>query len=74
MKKILLVLSVGFVLSAVAEPGYVDSEFGSTVKDAYGECVHTSYFNKNTDGTAECGEAPASVNKSTSGNTQKSGN
>ncbi len=70
MKKILLLLSVGFISSAFAEPGYVDSAFGSVVKDAYGECVHTSYFDKDTDGTAECGEAVAPATKPDTGSIQ----
>lgn len=47
--------SVAFAF-ADSNPGYVSSGYGKIVKTAYGQCVHTAYFDKNSDGVDECGE------------------
>lgn len=36
--------------------GYLNNPYSKVIKDGYNECVHTSYFDENTDGIAYCGE------------------
>lgn len=56
----LLLLAFGLAGSAFAEhsSGYLYNIYGDIVKDAYGHCVHTAYYDP-ADGLAECGEAPS---------------
>ncbi|MDQ5921790.1 MAG: hypothetical protein QG673_1849 [Pseudomonadota bacterium] len=66
--KMLLILSVfGFILPAFAErgPGYLYTAYGSLVRDAYGHCVHTAYFDP-SEGLAECDEKPGENNDDSS--------
>lgn len=37
--------------------GYVMSIYGNSLKGAYGDCVHTAYYDADIDGRAECGDA-----------------
>lgn len=56
MKKLAVVILLGITAQAFAYHGYLNSVYGKVVKDGYNECVHTSYFDENTDGIAYCGE------------------
>lgn len=56
MKKLLL-LSLGVAINAFALDGYWGTSYSNLLKNGYGECVHTSYFDEQVDGVAACGEA-----------------
>ncbi len=61
MNKRLLILLLlassmaGTAFAAPRNPGYVYSAFGDLVRDSYGHCIHTAYFDPNN-GLTECGE------------------
>lgn len=61
MKKLFLVLSLGFVSNIFALEGYLGTVFSDMLTDGYGECIHTGYFEQSVDGIAECDEAPEDV-------------
>lgn len=48
--------------NAFALHGYLNSWYSNVIKDGYDECVHTSYFDQETDGVAQCGEAKVTKN------------
>ncbi len=54
-----LLLASGFVSSAYAaqNPGYVFNSYGDPVRDTYGSCIHTVYYDSNN-GLTVCGEGP----------------
>lgn len=63
MKKINLMLLISWLgfnancfSQAVSHPGYLTTIYGKIVKDIYGGCVHSIYFNKDTDADAACPE------------------
>ncbi len=63
MKKLILILSLGLSVNAFAKEGYLYDSYGTVVKDAFNECIHSGYFDKSIDGIAECNEAPVSDQK-----------
>ncbi|MCE2706391.1 MAG: hypothetical protein LW807_04875 [Proteobacteria bacterium] len=68
MKKLLLILSLGFVSNIFAVDGYLGTVFSTVLTDGYGECVHTAYFEQRVDGIAECDEAQESAVASSKAN------
>ena len=65
MKKLALLLSFGVTVNAFALDGYWSTLYGDVLKDGYGECVHTAYYDL-SDGIAQCGEAPIAQKPATS--------
>ena len=51
--------------NAVENPGYVYTSYGEVVRDGYGQCLHTVFFDSKN-GLAECGEAPTKNSNSNS--------
>lgn len=54
-----LLLTSGFISSsyAVQNPGYIFNSYGDPVRDSYGNCIHTAYYDPNN-GIKACGEGP----------------
>lgn len=54
-----ILLASGFISSAYAaqNPGYIFNSYGDPIRDTYGKCVHTAYYDPNN-GIAACGEGP----------------
>lgn len=52
-----LLLASGFISSVYAaqNPGYIFNSYGQPVRDTYGKCIHTAYYDAN-DGLTVCGE------------------
>ena len=69
LKKLLTLILLGFgivaTVNAENNPGYVYTSYGEVVKDSYGQCVHTSYYDS-SNGLAECGDGSSSKNTSDS--------
>ena len=56
-----LLVSCCFVANVYAGEGYLSTAHHKSIKDGYGGCIHTSYFDQDVDGLQECDEGP--VNK-----------
>jgi hypothetical protein len=58
-KKLVLLLCLGMIAAANADrnSGYVYTLYGDLLRDGYGHCIHTAYFDPDN-GLAECGDAP----------------
>ncbi len=69
LKKFLALILLGFgvfvTVSAESNPGYVYTTYGELVKDSYGNCVHSAYYDARN-GLAECGDGSPSKNPSES--------
>lgn len=65
MNVLLAVLSLGAATCAFAYPGYLGDDGGHIVRGIYGDCIHTDYFSKDTDGLAQCGEGTEPISYET---------
>ena len=50
-----------FAQQDVSFDGYLTTIYGKIVKDIYGECVHTAYFDKEANANKECAEQSNSI-------------
>lgn len=58
MKKILCILLLSLIkLVSADNDGYLATAHNDIVHSSYSQCVHTTYFNRKTDGLVQCGEA-----------------
>ena len=64
---LLLALSMAGSAFAARNSGYVYTIYGEIVKDPFGQCLRTAYFDPDN-GLAECGDAVSQDSGSSSGN------
>lgn len=59
MKKLILLILMTIIQFVFAErsSGYLYTTYGDLVHGAYGNCIHTAYYDPSK-GLAECGESP----------------
>lgn len=58
----LIVALIASTSAFATKPGYaVDRDTDSVVRNNYGECWKTNYFNQATDGLVECGDAATAI-------------
>ena len=67
LKKLLTLIILGVAIvanvNAKNNSGYVHTRYGEVVKNGYGQCLHTGYYDS-SNGLAECGEDSSSKNNS----------
>ena len=55
----LVVINLGSAVAADDNAGHVATIYGGLLRDAFGACVHTIFYNPDTDALPECGEVLA---------------